>query len=81
VSQGYWLAEYLTISKILQEARVKYDRSFLYTETDELDVTYFIMYQLRVLMAAINELEGYLTRKMAEVKRTEDLILFTCGQV
>ena len=74
LSQGYWLAEFLTISTILQEARSKYDRSFLYTETDELDATYFIMYQLQVIMKAINQLEGYLTRKMAEVKRTEKLI-------
>jgi len=74
LSQGYWLAEYLSISTILQQARGRYDRAFLYTETDELDVTYFIMHQLQVLMKAINELEGYLTRKMAEVKRTEKLI-------
>lgn len=74
LSQGYWLAEFLTISSILQRARTKYDRSFLYTETDELDLTYFIVYQLRVIMLAINDLEGYLQRKMAEVKRTEELI-------
>lgn len=74
LSQGYWLAEYLSISTILQRARARYDRAFLYTETDDLDVTYFIMHQLQVIMKAINELEGYLTRKMAEVKRTEKLI-------
>ena len=74
LSQGYWLAEFLTISSIIQRARAKYDRSFLHTETDELDLTYFIMYQLRVVMLAINDLEGYLQRKMAEVKRTEKLI-------
>jgi len=74
LSQGYWLAEYLSISTILQRARSQYDRAFLYTETDDLDVTYFIMHQLQVIMKAINDLEGYLTRKMAEVKRTERLI-------
>lgn len=71
LSQGYWLAEFLTISKILTAAPVKYARPFLYTETDNRDLTYFIMYQLQVLMRAINDLEGYLQRKMAEVKRTE----------
>lgn len=74
LSQGYWLAEYLSISTILQRARGQYERSFLYTETDDLDVTYFVMHQLQVVMKAINDLEGYLTRKMAEVKRTEKLI-------
>ncbi len=74
LSQGYWLAEFLTISSILTRAPVQYARSFLYTETDDNDLTYFIMYQLRVIVKAINELEGYLQRKMAEVKRTERLI-------
>lgn len=74
LSQGYWLAEFLTISSILTKASVQYAKSFLYTETDDNDLTYFIMYQLQVIMRAINGLEGYLQRKMAEVKRTEKLI-------
>ena len=74
LSQGYWLAEFLTISSILSKAPSQYARSFLYTETDENDLTYFITYQLQVVMRAINGLEGYLQRKMAEVKRTERLI-------
>lgn len=74
LSQGYWLAEFLTISSILTRAPVQYARSFLHTETDDNDLTYFIMYQLRVIVQAISELEGYLQKKMAEVKRTEKLI-------
>lgn len=74
LSQGYWLAEFPAISSILSKAPVQYAKSFLYTETDDNDLTYFIMYQLRVIMRAINGLEGYLQRKMAEVKRTEKLI-------
>lgn len=74
LSQGYWLAEFLVISRILQAQRSRYERSFLYTETDDLDVTYFIMDQSRVIMKAISELEGYLQRKMAEIKRTEKMM-------
>jgi Fic family protein len=74
LSQGYWLAEFLAISRILTQAPVQYARPFLYTETDDRDVTYFIMHQLRVIMKAISELEGYLKRKMTEIKRTEGLI-------
>lgn len=74
LSQGYWLAEFLTISSILTRAPVQYAKSFLYTETDDRDLTYFIMYQLRMVVQAISELEGYLQKKMAEVKRTEKLI-------
>ncbi len=74
LSQGYWLAEFLAISRILTQAPIQYARPFLYTETDDRDVTYFIMHQLWVTMKAISELEGYLQRKMAEIKRTESLI-------
>lgn len=71
LAQNYWLAEYVTISRILTASRADYNYSFLYTETDGNDLTYFIMYQLKVLMQATNELEGYLQRKMAETKLTE----------
>lgn len=71
LSQGYWLAEYLSISRILRKAPAEYGRSFLHTETDELDVTYFIAYQLRVVIRAIDELKRYLERKMTEVAETE----------
>lgn len=68
LSQGYWLTEYLTISNILTKAPAKYARSFLYTETDGGDVTYFILYNLKVITRAIDELNRYLRRKMAEVQ-------------
>jgi Fic family protein len=55
-NQAYWLAEYLSISRILRQARAKYARSFLYSETDDGDVTYFLLHQLGVIERAINEL-------------------------
>lgn len=71
---GYWLAEFLTISRILTNAPSQYARSFMYTETDAGDTTYFILYNLRVIIRAIQELHEYLQRKMAEVKKIERLI-------
>lgn len=72
--QGYWLCEYISISRILKKARGQYARAFLYTETDENDATYFLLYQLRVIIQAIQELHHYLARKAAEIHRTEDLL-------
>lgn len=74
LSQGYWLAEFLTISSILKKAPSKYARSFLYTETDDNDLTYFVIYQLRVIQRAIEELQAYLRRKMNEVRSAESLL-------
>lgn len=70
-SQGYWLAEFVSISRILRKARTPYARAFLYTETDENDTTYFILYQLRVFLRAIEDLHSYLARKAAEIRNTE----------
>jgi Fic family protein len=72
--QGFWLCEYLSISRILKKARASYSRAYLYTETDENDLTYFILYQARVLLQAIKELQVYLKRKAAEVSEAEELV-------
>ena len=77
--QGYWLASFLSISSILTKAYAKYPRSFLHVETDGRDTTYFIIYQLKVIMRAIEQLHQYLRRKMAEVKKVERLVK-TSGQ-
>ncbi|WP_328421067.1 Fic family protein [Micromonospora sp. NBC_00389] len=68
LNQGYWLTEFLSVSRILKRAPGKYARSFLYTETDENDLTYFFIYNLNVLHRAIDELHAYLAHKMAEVR-------------
>ena len=73
-SQGYWLTEFLSISRILNNAPRQYARSFLYTETDERDTTYFLLYQLEVIRRAIDDMHTYLRRKMAEVRQTETLL-------
>jgi Fic family protein len=73
-SQGYWVTEYLSISRILREAPGQYGRAYLYSETDNLDTTYFILYQLSVIRRAIAELHVYLQRKIKEVKQVESLM-------
>jgi Fic family protein len=72
--RGYWLAEYLSVSSILTHAPAKYARSFLYTETDDGDLTYFILYHLEVICRAIKSLHDYLARKMNEIRQVESLI-------
>jgi Fic family protein len=73
-TRGYWLVEYLSISRILQNAPAKYTRAFLLTETDERDATYFIAYQLEVIERAVEELHVYLRRKVKEVRDVEKLL-------
>lgn len=72
--RGYWLVEYLPISRILQQAPAQYARAFLETETDGGDTTYFILHQLRVIERAIEDMHSYLRRKADEIKEVEGLI-------
>ena len=72
--QGYWLAEYLSISRLLYRAPAQYGRAFLYTETDQADFTYFLLHQLDILRRSIEELRRYIEGKAAEVRRTEQAL-------
>ena len=75
LNRGFWLAEFLTISKILKTAPSQYARSFLYTEQDENDLTYFFNYHLDVVMRAVRDLHSYLARKTAELRQLQTKLI------
>jgi Fic family protein len=81
----YWLFEFISISNILRKAPVKYARSFLYTETDDNDLTYFLIAQTQVIRRAILELHTYIEKKTTEMRDVEShmraLDLFNHRQV
>lgn len=72
--QGYWTMEFVSISRILKKAPAQYNRSYLYTETDQDDVTYFILHQLKVILQSIEELLEYLKKKAEEQRDLENVI-------
>jgi Fic family protein len=67
----YWLVEFVSISNIILRAPKQYYRAFLHTETDEFDLTYFIVFNLRVLIRAIEQLHAYIERKSREVRELQ----------
>lgn len=79
LNQDYWLTEFLPISRLLKQAPAKYGRSFLYSEQDEGDLTYFIIYQLGIIQRAITDLQTYLARKVAESKRIQESLALLAG--
>lgn len=78
--QGYWLTEFLTISKILKEAPSQYAGSFLLTEQDAGDLTHFFLYQLKVIRRAISELHRFLARKAEELRDLQTTIKAMPGE-
>ncbi|MFA5019118.1 MAG: Fic family protein [Methylobacter sp.] len=70
-NQQYWLMEFISISRIIKQAPSQYGRAYLYTETDDNDLTYFIIHQLEVIKKAINALHEHLAKKAEELYTIE----------
>ncbi len=68
--EGYWLTEFISISNTIRKAPTQYARAFLHVETS-LDTTYFVLHQLQVLRAAIDELTSFVTRRTRELRKVE----------
>jgi len=65
--QGYGLFAFISISSVINRARGQYERSFLLSESDDNDLTYFLLAQVKVIQQAIASLDAYLERKATEV--------------
>lgn len=72
--RGYWMTEFLSISRLLYRQRGPYENAFVQTETDEQDGTYFVLQQLDVLQRAVTELNEYVVRKSDAQKRMRTLL-------
>ncbi len=73
--QGYWLMEYISISRVIKKAPVQYGQAFLYTETDDSDLTYFLLHQLEVIHTAVDDLHIFLDKKMKGINEAEHLLI------
>lgn len=63
---GYWLFEFISISEILLKGPSQYYMAFLHTETDDNDLTYFILHHLDVIDRSMAALYAYIDRKKRE---------------
>ncbi|CCU73727.1 MULTISPECIES: Fic family protein [Thalassolituus] len=72
--EKYWLMEYISISRVIKKSPKKYMQAYLHTETDDNDLTYFIIHQLDVIREAISDLHTYLTFKSQQLRETASLL-------
>jgi Fic family protein len=70
----YWLIEFISISKVIKQSPTKYARAFLYVETDDNDLTYFLHQQFDVIITSISSLYDYLSKKASELQETKQLL-------
>lgn len=66
LKEGYWLIEFMAISRNIYKTKNQYEKAFLYTEIDDGDLGYFIQYNLEALQRSFNDLKEYLARKQNE---------------
>ena len=66
LKNGYWLTEYLSISRVILKTKTQYEKAYIYSEIDEMNVSYFIHYQVKVLTQAFEDLKDYLSKKKKE---------------
>ena len=71
---GYWMTEFLSISTIIRKAPAQYARAYVLSETDDNDVTYFLDYNLRVILQSIGQVHEYLARKAREIDDVQRLL-------
>lgn len=66
LKNGYWLFEFLTVSRAILKSPSGYYRSFLHSEHDDGDLTYSLLYQLDATKRALADLRLYLQSKQEE---------------
>ncbi len=74
LSRGYWLFEFMAISRILLYSKVQYGLAYLHTETDENDLTYFINYNLEAMESALIDMEKYIAKQKQEQQEAMKLV-------
>ena len=70
LKQGYWMFEYLTISKMILKNPIQYAKAYLYSEMDDGDITYFIIFNLNVIHLAMDALKEYLMKQQIKFRKT-----------
>ena len=66
LKQGYWLTEYLSISRVIAMSKKSYEKAYQYVEADYNDLGYFIAYNLKVLDQSFKQLQNYIKKKQNE---------------
>lgn len=74
LKQGYWLTEYLSISRVIAKSKKSYEKTFLYTEADGMEMGYFVAYNMRVLQQSFKQLQDYIKRKQEEKRAANSFL-------
>lgn len=66
LKKEYWAFKYIPISTKIKSAKKQYGDAYIYSEQDDLDMTYFINFNLRKIKLALIDFQEYAKRKARE---------------
>lgn len=66
LKNNYWLIEYISVSRAIKQSRKSYDNAFLYSENDDSDMTYFLLYIAETFKKSIIQFMEHFEKKMQE---------------
>lgn len=69
---GYWLFEYISVSREIYNHARSYYRAFMSTEEDSNDLNYFIADQLETMCRAVENLQKYVNKKQEEQAKLQE---------
>ena len=70
IKKGYSLLKHISISRVILNSKTGYYKAFLKTEHDDNDLTYFIMYSMKSLLDAFQNLVRHVDKKKDERKNS-----------
>lgn len=71
---NYWMFQYLSVSRIIKKSKTQYDNSYLYTEYDDNDMTYFLSYSLKAIMLSIQEFINHYVIKLEKEQALQKIV-------
>lgn len=72
--KGYWLFEFVSLSRMVLRAWRQYARAFVHSERAGNDVTYFIIFNLQAIQLAVEEVHRYINKKQTEINQAAALL-------
>lgn len=78
MKSGYEGVRYISISSLLHGAASRYAFSYQYTETDGMDLTYFLDYQASIVKRAVEKLNHHIDAIICQ-RATVDKMLYDSG--
>ncbi|NVP17324.1 Fic family protein [Candidatus Gracilibacteria bacterium] len=74
LKKGYWGFSYIPISSVIKNSKTQYNNAYIYSEQDDNNLTYFLVYIANKTKQAFEDFEKYLDKKRKEQKSVISLV-------